>query len=169
MNTGNKELFAIGKAAAIAGALIDTYSSAQSLFAGALKTFAFLGPGALPLAGALAGTAIVAGLVRVANIASTQFSPAQEGAAGGRGGFGDSVPRLTSPREIIVPPTFSEGIRRGDLSLTGAGGGSGINIDIAITTGNIYGEGGIEQLTEDIRKATQQGIVDSGAVLGSTS
>lgn len=71
MNSKNRDLFEIGKAASIAQATINTYE-------GATKAFAQSGI----LGFALGASVIAAGLVQVANIASTDYSYATGGVVG---------------------------------------------------------------------------------------
>jgi len=74
MKTKNKEMFNIGKAAAIAQATINTYTAATAAF----KAMAGIPPA--PVWGiAAAASAVVAGMVNVNNIANTQFQAAEDG------------------------------------------------------------------------------------------
>jgi hypothetical protein len=92
----NKELAAIGKAAAIAQTTIDTYRAAQSAYA-SLAGIPFVGP-ALGIAASAA--AIVAGLARVAQIRGT---PLQEGITSVPGiGTQDNFPATLAPRERVI-------------------------------------------------------------------
>ncbi len=84
---------AAGKAAAIAAATIDTFSSATSSF-NSLSGIPIIGPA---LGAAAAGAAIASGLATVKKIASTKVP-------GGGGGSGGSVSMPTAPP---APPAFN--------------------------------------------------------------
>lgn len=79
--TGNKKLIAIGKAAAMARAAIDTYSAVHAAWTWAIKD-AKLGPFA---AGALAAATLAQGLARMSQIAS-------QGEGFKQGGFTGNMP-----------------------------------------------------------------------------
>jgi len=86
MESHSKRAFKIGKAAAIAQAVVDTISSAQSAYK-AMSGIPIVGPA---LGAAAAAAAIAAGAVRVQQIKRTQFS---EGASvGGSSGGAVSTP-----------------------------------------------------------------------------
>lgn len=76
MNTKSREMFEIGKAAAIGQALINTYQSATGAYA-ALSGIPYVGPF---LGAAAAAAAIVAGLANVAAIKSQSFGGSGGGA-----------------------------------------------------------------------------------------
>ena len=80
MNTKNRELFMIGKVAAVAQATVNTYLSATNAMAQIPYPFNF----------AAAAACIVAGMAQVANIAGTEMGGG--GGGGGLGGGGVSVP-----------------------------------------------------------------------------
>jgi len=88
---------AAGKAAAIAGATIDTFASATSSY-NSLSGIPVIGP---VLGAAAAGAAIASGLATVKKIASTKVP-------GGGGGGGGSVPSAPStPTAPSLPPSFN--------------------------------------------------------------
>ena len=93
--TGNKELGAIGKAAAIAQATIDTY-------AGATKALAQGGM----FAGPIAASIVAAGLVNVAKIASTPLATGIDSIPGI--GSNDNFPAMLAPNERVVPSKTNE-------------------------------------------------------------
>lgn len=66
-SSGNSKLAAIGKAAAIANATIDTYKAATGAYA-SLASIPYVGPA---LGAAAAGAAVIAGLAQVAQIKAT--------------------------------------------------------------------------------------------------
>jgi len=90
----NKELFAVGKAASIAQAIINTY-------VGATRAMAEVPP---PFGEILAGTVIAAGFVQVDNIRRQEFQGANQGmfVEGGQIGV-DTVPVMLSKGELVVP------------------------------------------------------------------
>lgn len=78
MQSKSRAAFEIGKAGAIAGAVIDTYKAATGAYA-ALAGIPIIGPA---LGAAAAAAAIVVGLARVQQIKSTQFGSSNGGAVG---------------------------------------------------------------------------------------
>lgn len=80
MQTKSRTLFEIGKAGAIAGAVIDTYKAATGAYA-ALASIPFVGPA---LGAAAAAAAVAIGMARVQAIKSTSFGG---GGAAGTGVF----------------------------------------------------------------------------------
>jgi tape measure domain-containing protein len=74
-NSSNKKLAAIGKAAAITNAVIDTYKSATGAYA-AMSSIPYVGPA---LGAAAAAAAIAAGMANVAQIRSQQSTGFQTG------------------------------------------------------------------------------------------
>lgn len=90
---------AAGKAAAIAGATIDTFQSATSSF-NSLSGIPIIGPA---LGAAAAGAAIASGLATVKKIASTKVP-----GGGGGGGGSVSAPSVPSaPTAPSLPPSFN--------------------------------------------------------------
>lgn len=99
MNTENRKLFAIGKAAALAGAVVNTASAAVKAYeVGMGAGF----PVGLVLGPAMAASAVAAGSVQIATIAQTEFGggakgvnssakSAPGGGSFGGGGFGNNV------------------------------------------------------------------------------
>jgi hypothetical protein len=86
MDSESKKAFKIGKAAAIAQALIDTYAAANAAYK-ALAGIPVVGPA---LAAAAAAAAIAAGLANVSRIKSQSFSGGGSSGGGGGGGGGGS-------------------------------------------------------------------------------
>lgn len=87
-----------------------------------------------PVPAILAGIVAVAGAVQIATIASQGF------AAGT-----DTVPAMLSPGEMIIPNTFADAIRKGNLTLAGnsangstniSNGGNNITINMQATIGS---------------------------------
>lgn len=106
-NSKIKEVAALGKAAAIADTTISTYHMAVEAYE-ALAGIPGVGP-ALGIAAAAAATAY--GLEQVANIAGVQF-------ASGTDYVTSDMIAQVHQGEIIIPRTFSDAIRSGDLALT---------------------------------------------------
>lgn len=106
-NSKIKEVAALGKAAAIADTTISTYHMAVEAYE-ALAGIPGVGP-ALGIAAAAAATAY--GLEQVANIAGVQF-------ASGTDYVTNDMIAQVHQGEIIIPRTFSDAIRSGDLALT---------------------------------------------------
>lgn len=82
MESKNKKMFEIGKAAAMAQTAVDTYRGAQAAF----TSYAGLGPWGVAAGIAAASAAVIAGLARVNKIKSTTIG----GGAGGGGSGGGS-------------------------------------------------------------------------------
>lgn len=78
MNTKSRELFEIGKVAAIGKAIMDTYSAATGAYA-AMSSIPFVGPA---LGAAAAAAAIAAGLANVSAIRSQSYGSSGGGASG---------------------------------------------------------------------------------------
>ena len=110
---------AVGKAAAIAQATIDTYTSATAAYSSVVGV-PFVGPTLAPIA---AGIAVAAGLASIKKIVSTKIP-------GGRGG--GSVPSITVPTG--GPPV--------DPNAAIAGSASGQDQNNQITLGEQQGSGG---------------------------
>lgn len=103
----NKELFMLGKAAAYGHAVINV---AQ----GVTRTLAEY---PFPLNAALATAVSLAGAVQIATI-SGQTLNAAKGYSGSGSPFGESFVSTFTPREIVIPERFSEGIKKGEFSLS---------------------------------------------------
>jgi hypothetical protein len=113
MNTKNRELFEIGKAASIAQATINTYQ-------GATKALAEGGP----LGIILAASVIAAGLVQVSAIASTDYKYANGGVVGnafiGATAGGDNVTASLRTGEMVL--NADQQRKLFDIANGGAGG-----------------------------------------------
>jgi len=111
MQTENRKMFEIGKAAAIANATISTIESAQKAF-NSLAGIPVIGPA---LGGAAAAAAIAAGVARVQQISSTTM--------GGGGGGAGAVSASASPEtgavaapENVIDATFNLQTEQGFVS-----------------------------------------------------
>ena len=122
-NAKTKELAAVGKAAAIATATVDTYKAANAAYS-AMAGIPIVGPA---LGAAAAAAAIATGLMNVGKITGIQL-------AVGIPYVPADMPATVHQGEIIVPRTFSDGLRAGDLALaspdvlSGAEGGGQYNV-----------------------------------------
>ena len=103
-----KALQVIGKASAIATTTIDTYKMAVEAYS-AMAGIPIIGPA---LGAAAAAAAIAFGLEQIANISGVQF-------ASGTDFVPQDMQATVHQGEIIIPKTFAEAIRAGDLTLSG--------------------------------------------------
>jgi TP901 family phage tail tape measure protein len=99
MTTKSKAMFEVGKAAAVAETIFNTYRAAQGAYA-ALAGIPFVGP-ALGIAAAAA--AVAAGLARVQQIRATKFGTASASPVLSGGGL--SGPVIGGEAGVSVPPT----------------------------------------------------------------
>jgi tape measure domain-containing protein len=99
-SSGSKEAFEIGKAAAIAQALVSIPATAIEAYK-SLAGIPYVGPA---LGAAAAAAAIAAGTSQINKIRATKFTAFQDGGVveGGIPGR-DSVPALLTPGEVVVP------------------------------------------------------------------
>lgn len=104
--SSNRTLFEIGKAAAIANATINIAQGVTQ----ALSLGPIIGP-------ILAGLVAAAGAVQIGEIAGTTLQAA-EGYSGSGSKFGERFVSTFTPREIVIPERWSEGIKKGEYSLT---------------------------------------------------
>jgi hypothetical protein len=91
MNTNNKKLFKIGKAAAIAQATVDGYQAAVSAWDKGMKM------GGPPLAAAFTAASLVKTGALIAGIKSQQFGGASSSAAGAGGGAATTTTAPAAP------------------------------------------------------------------------
>ena len=108
----NKELAAIGKAAAITQAIIDTYKMATSAYS-SMSGIPYVGPA---LGAAAAAAAVAAGMANVDKIRSTNANFATGGSfvVGGSGGVdSQQVSMRASPGEKVTVSTPTQ-VRKGD-------------------------------------------------------
>lgn len=130
MNTNSKKLFSIGKAAAIASAIVDTYAAITKTMAATPY------PWNIPLAAAQAA----AGFAQVQNIKKQQF-----GQAGSPSTFVDGQPA------VRTAPTGAAGQQQG-----GQAGGSNVNINLV---GQSFGRDQVLNLIGAINEAVGDGVV----------
>jgi hypothetical protein len=98
MQTKNKELFAIGKAAALANAVINTAQGVTK----ALAQGGILGP-------ALAATVVAAGAVQIAAISAQKLATGIDEVPGV--GTADNFPALLQPGERVVPKQTNKDLK----------------------------------------------------------
>ena len=98
MQTKNKELFAIGKAAALANAVINTAKGVTK----ALAQGGILGP-------ALAATVVAAGAVQIAAISAQKLATGIDEVPGV--GTADNFPALLQPGERVVPKQTNKDLK----------------------------------------------------------
>jgi hypothetical protein len=99
MQTKNKELFAIGKAAAYANAIINTSQGVTK----ALAQGGILGP-------ALAATVVAAGAVQIATISAQKLATGIDEVPGT--GNADNFPALLQPGERVVPKQTNKDLKQ---------------------------------------------------------
>ena len=113
MQSENKRMFEIGKAAAVSQAVIDTIASAQAAYK-SLAGVPVVGPA---LGAAAAGAAVLAGVARVGQINSTSFGQKSVPAGGGGGAVGATsavAPQQSAPSQTM----YVEGLN-GDQLFSG--------------------------------------------------
>lgn len=98
MKSKNREAFEIGKAAAIAQALVSIPATAIEAYK-SLAGVPLVGPA---LGAAAAAAAVFAGYEQVKNIQNTRLAMAEGGMVPGQGNR-DTVPALLTPGEVVVP------------------------------------------------------------------
>lgn len=131
MQTKNKTLFEIGRAAALAQNVVDTWSSAASSFAFGARI------GGPVLGGVFAATAVAAGAVRASQLLSA--SPTSGGNVGGSGGYND---------------TSNVGGPGGGTSGAGVGASSQVNVSLY---GERFGSDQVRGLIDAINAETKDG------------
>lgn len=132
MASENRKMFEVGKAAAIAETIINTYEAAQKAFT-SLADIPYVGPA---LGAAAAAAAIAGGLARVQAIKNTSF-----GSRSVNVGVGNNV---------------SVGSSAGGAG-AGAGGGASGNIYISLKGQDLFSGDAVRQLIERISEAQGDG------------
>jgi hypothetical protein len=120
--SSNKELAAIGKAAAVTQATIDGYAAVQKALASAPPPFNF-------------ALAAAVGIATAGNIAKIAGTPLQSGIDSVPGtGFRDNFPAVLAPGERVVPRKTNE-----DLTEALEGGGlGGQTINVTVNMSDIF-------------------------------
>lgn len=111
---------AVGKAAAIAATIINTYQAAWSIFANAAKNPATIPFPAYPYI--QAGLAIVAGLKTVSSIVNTKVP-----GGGGSSGSTPSAPAIQAPAAPIAPTQTSTSLDQGTINSINNPANGGVN------------------------------------------
>lgn len=125
--------------AALAASLATAGANATGAIAGIASTAAALASSMATVGAVGKGGAVDLGTIHVTKSAS-QFSDGT-----------DTVPSMLSPGEMVVPRTFAQAIREGELTLGGRGGGDGSqNISIEINNPILNSMDNINQLVEEI-------------------
>lgn len=140
-NSKNKQLAAIGKAAAIFQITTDTARGAMSAYS-ALAPIPIVGPAL----GAAAAAAVIAyGAERISQVTSASY-------AVGTPDIPQDHMAMVHAGEMIIPATFADAIRSGDLSLSGGAGSGGSNqtsnsnITISFDGASFYGQMNDEEI-----------------------
>lgn len=141
------------KAAAIALKVVRTAEAVINTYAGATAALA-----STPYPWNLVAMAsvIASGLVQVAKINEVQFATGAVSVPGT--GNRDTVAAKLTPGEMVVPQTFAEGIRSGDLSLSktssvSQGEATNIFVTVSMEGANFYGAPSYEWIKDIFNKA----------------
>lgn len=128
-DTAQKALLAFGvknttaaKAIQVTQIAISTAANAALAYSKGAADPSFQGLSSIVLGGVMAGLVVANGAIAIAQVLSKNFNPG--GLATGFTGAGQTERFMStfSPKEIVIPEAFSQGIRRGDLTLSGGGG-----------------------------------------------
>ncbi len=134
MNTNSKKMFEIGKQAAIAETIINTYKAAMGAYS-ALASIPFVGPA---LGAAAAAAAVATGMAQVNAIRSQSF----------QGGGSAAVPVVASSAQTGLP----EGTPGGDVGSSGGGQTSVIHLH-----GEKFGRAQLRALLEELHEEGRDG------------
>ncbi len=116
MGSKNRQMFEIGRAAAMADILVQTPKTAMDAY-GAMAAIPVIGPA---LGVAAAAAAIAYSAERMSELQAAKFNPG--GAATGlSGSFTEPLISTFQPTEVTIPENFSKGIQDGRYALTAAG------------------------------------------------
>ncbi len=158
--SGNKKMAAVGKAAAIAQAMISTYQSATSAYA-AMASIPYVGPA---LGAAAAAAAIAAGLANVQQIRS-QNAGFKEGGYTGSIGVNE-IAGVVHGKEFVFDAQSTQRIGVGNLeairngasyvasnsSTTGSGSATGAALNVTIENYGTSKDFEVQQISEtDVR------------------
>lgn len=150
-NSSNKKMAAVGKAAAIAQATIDTYKAANGAYS-AMASIPYVGPA---LAVAAAAAAIAAGLNNVAQISGVQL--ADGGLVKAVTGGVPAVVGEGGSDEAVLPLDNARAMQRiGDAIAEQGGAASGVVVNI-----NVAASGGVEAILEQLTEASRNGVVQA--------
>jgi len=147
MNTENRKMFEIGKAAATSQAIIDTIASAQAAFK-AMAGIPYVGPA---LGAAAAAAALAAGYARVNAIQSTQFG-SSSGSSSGASISGSAAPAAPA---VTDQPVLGEQNDTPQVSITFVGDNYGFD-DFEETVVNTVRDAISDKDTVIIRSESRQ-------------
>lgn len=157
-NSNSKKMARIGKAAAIAQAVINTYQSATSAYA-AMAGIPYVGPA---LGVAAAAAAVAAGMANVQAIRKQNVAGYMNGGYTGNGGIGDIAGFVHGQEYVFDAQTTSnlgtdnlDALRRGQMSLTPTNSTSQEGqtvLNVTIENNGSYKDYEVQQLSEtDVR------------------
>ena len=161
-NSKNKDLQKIGQAAAIAQIGMKTTTAVMDIFAGTLALFSATGPLAYTIATAATVPVALFGATQIAEVAKNSF------AVGSPNIEQDQLANIHRG-EIIVPKTFSDGLRDGDLMLGNAKSldnqqtdeqRGGITIVNNFEGANFYGVADKDEMIKEVSEAISESIAD---------
>lgn len=130
MESKNKDMFEIGKAASIANTVMSTFEGAQKAYS-SMAGIPIVGPA---LGAAAAAAAVAAGMVRVQNIQATSLGGGSAGGSGGGGGGASSATAASQPMVqqqqniTLVGSSFSSSQVRGMISAINANLADNVNL-----------------------------------------
>lgn len=112
------------------------------------------------LGGAVAAgsAALTAGMVQSIAMTAAATSAGSAGGSAGFAGGTDTVPAMLSPGELVMPRSFADAVRAGDLTLGGPGASSGgktIEVNIQFSP-NINTELDMELMTEKLGRVMEE-------------
>ena len=158
----NKELNRIGQAAAIAQIGMQTAQSVMTIFKNTLAFFGGTGPLAFGMATAATVPVALFGATQIAEIAKNSF------AVGSPFIEQDQLANIHKG-EIIIPKTFSDGLRDGDLMLGNAKSldnqqmdeqRGGLTIVNNFEGANFYGVADSDEMVKQVSEAISENIAD---------
>lgn len=138
-SSGNRELAAIGKAAAITQATIDGYAAVQKALASAPPPFNF------GLA-ALVGAATAANVAKIAGVGLKNGITEVPRSAGG-GNLGDNFPAVLNPGERVVPAETNQDLKE---FLANRQSASSVNVTVTVMPGTGLNNEQIGNLVEQL-------------------
>lgn len=147
------------RAAAIALKIVRLGEATVNTYAGASRALA-----TVPFPGSIfaASSVIASGLANVAKISGIKFAQGTISVPGI--GNQDTVPSLLAPKEMVIPKTFAEGIRAGDITIGGNGTQQGVNIEVNVPLegANLYGDPDqnfVRVLAENLSEQILNGLI----------
>jgi tape measure domain-containing protein len=142
------------KAAAIALKIVRTAEATANTYVAANNALASV---PFPWNVAAAASIVIEGLANVAKINDVKFATGAISVPGI--GNTDSVSAKLTPGEMVVPKTFAEGIRSGELSLgksqSSSEKGANIFINVSLEGANLYGVPSMELIKDIFTQAAE--------------